>query len=270
MAVQFDGARDRDKIADTQLKRAQFDGAGDEMEIDKKLTPQRKFSMMGKEAVGKVRGITSSLAKDLPTFKSKDRSPYTSGSSKKHKWRCNGRDEDSTTSRDSFNSLQVNAASSFLKLTEENVKNYFANVNNIKPVASTESLSSLEVNLPGNRVVTIAKKENIKPDNNALAKYAMHQVHRSRGIARAPLGNVTAMEDLKRFGESFKLTTPIPKDVLGLLSKDPAKQKELIEKNKAQRGFIMGCKEGESTVSESRPKTNVDGARASDESTNVE
>jgi hypothetical protein len=166
--------------------------------------------------------------------------------------------------------LQVNAASSFLKLTEENVKSHATNANSIKPVASTESLYSLEVNLPGNRVVTFAKKENVKPDNNALAKYAMHQVHQSRGISRAPLGNVTGMEDLKRFGESFKLNTPIPKDVLGLLSKDPAKQKELIEKNEAQRDSIISRKEEKSTGSESMFETNMESARAGDESIKVE
>lgn len=40
------------------------------------------------------------------------------------------------------------------------------------------------------------------------------------------------MNDLKRFADSFKLNTPVPSDLVSIIAKDPAKQKEIQEKAK--------------------------------------
>lgn len=40
------------------------------------------------------------------------------------------------------------------------------------------------------------------------------------------------MNDLKKFADSFKLSTPVPQDLVPIIAKDPAKQKEIQEKAK--------------------------------------
>lgn len=40
------------------------------------------------------------------------------------------------------------------------------------------------------------------------------------------------LNDLKKFADSFKLTTPVPSDLVSIIAKDPAKQKEIQEKAK--------------------------------------
>lgn len=40
------------------------------------------------------------------------------------------------------------------------------------------------------------------------------------------------MNDLKKFADSFKLNTPVPSDLVSIIAKDPAKQKEIQEKAK--------------------------------------
>lgn len=40
------------------------------------------------------------------------------------------------------------------------------------------------------------------------------------------------MNDLKKFADSFKLHTPVPSDLVSIIAKDPAKQKEIQEKAK--------------------------------------
>jgi hypothetical protein len=49
--------------------------------------------------------------------------------------------------------------------------------------------------------------------------------------ARA-MHNKDKLDDLKKFADSFKLHTPAPTDLVSLMAKDPAKQKEIQEKAK--------------------------------------
>ena len=52
------------------------------------------------------------------------------------------------------------------------------------------------------------------------------------------------MNDLKKFADSFKLHTPVPSDLVSIIAKDPAKQKEIQEKAK------RNAEEAKSTPSE--------------------
>ena len=40
------------------------------------------------------------------------------------------------------------------------------------------------------------------------------------------------LNDLKKFADNFKLNTPVPSDLVGIIAKDPVKQKEILEKAK--------------------------------------
>lgn len=48
--------------------------------------------------------------------------------------------------------------------------------------------------------------------------------------ALASQDRTTKLNDLLRFSKTFKLKTPIPNDLIGILAKDPAKQEAIIEK----------------------------------------
>lgn len=52
--------------------------------------------------------------------------------------------------------------------------------------------------------------------------------------AQATQDRQSKLNDLMRFSQSFKLKTPIPNDLVGILAKDPAKQELIIEKAKKE------------------------------------
>ena len=52
--------------------------------------------------------------------------------------------------------------------------------------------------------------------------------------AQATQDRQSKLNDLLRFSENFKLKTPIPNDLIGILAKDPAKQEQIIEKAKKE------------------------------------
>ena len=51
-----------------------------------------------------------------------------------------------------------------------------------------------------------------------------------RKRAQASQDRTAKLNDLKRFSSSFRLKTPIPVDLVGILAKDPAKQEQIMEK----------------------------------------
>ncbi|KAK4236043.1 hypothetical protein C8A03DRAFT_45893 [Achaetomium macrosporum] len=48
--------------------------------------------------------------------------------------------------------------------------------------------------------------------------------------SRAKVDKEVKLTELKKFAESFKLTTPVPKDLISIIAKDPVKQKQIQEK----------------------------------------
>lgn len=49
-------------------------------------------------------------------------------------------------------------------------------------------------------------------------------------VAKAKVDKDVKLTELKRFAENFKLTTPVPKDLISIIAKDPVKQKQIQEK----------------------------------------
>jgi hypothetical protein len=153
-------------------EQAQFDGACDERPVDEnkdsqrksstigenRPSPQRKISAIGKEAIEKVKELTTHVAKDLQTFKSKCSSSYgtsTSRSEELSPTKQRKKSPETTellriSSGESLSSLRVNAASSTLNLTEENIRSLAQNTSQRASEGSEYSFGSLEVNLPGN------------------------------------------------------------------------------------------------------------------------
>ena len=56
----------------------------------------------------------------------------------------------------------------------------------------------------------------------------------NRRRAQANQDRMAKLNDLQRFSRNFKLKTPIPKDILGILSNDPVKQERIDEKAKRE------------------------------------
>lgn len=50
---------------------------------------------------------------------------------------------------------------------------------------------------------------------------------------RAKVDKEVKLTELKKFAENFKLYTPVPKDLIGIIAKDPAKQRQIQEKAKS-------------------------------------
>ncbi len=60
----------------------------------------------------------------------------------------------------------------------------------------------------------------------ASEKMRIHQSQRTR----ATNDRHAKLRELQKFSETFKLRTPVPTDLVGILAKDPAKQEQIVEK----------------------------------------
>ncbi|RMZ84391.1 hypothetical protein DV738_g630, partial [Chaetothyriales sp. CBS 135597] len=56
------------------------------------------------------------------------------------------------------------------------------------------------------------------------------------------------LNELLRFSRTFKLKTPVPTDLVGILAKDPVKQEAIIEKNKKEHEESSSAKAGSSAT----------------------
>lgn len=70
--------------------------------------------------------------------------------------------------------------------------------------------------------------------------------------AKAKNDKEVKLNDLKKFADSFKLHTPVPSDLVSIIAKDPAKQKEIQEKAKRN---AEEAKSSPSEASKSTPST---------------
>jgi hypothetical protein len=185
-----------------RVEYAQLDGSCDERPVDEnkvsprkssssenKVTPRkssssdnrpslhRKISHIGKEAIEKVRDLTIHVAEDLQTLKLRAVSPFRgpaqraeelSPSKQGKKIAADTKDIQGSDSRETPNSLSVNAASLALNLTEENIKGLAQDTPRPVSHTSEHSFGSLVVNLPGDR----PPKPRKPVTSNPYAQYA--------------------------------------------------------------------------------------------------
>jgi hypothetical protein len=72
------------------------------------------------------------------------------------------------------------------------------------------------------------------------------------------------LQELKKFGATFKLATPVPKDLIGIIAKDPSKQKEIearaikdaedVQRAKTEAATVKD-KQGPASASQPKPST---------------
>ncbi|KAL6715035.1 poly(A)-binding protein binding protein [Lecanora helva] len=79
------------------------------------------------------------------------------------------------------------------------------------------------------------------------------------------------LNDLKKFSTNFKLHTPVPKDLVPILAKDPAKQHEIVEKaqHEAEQKVVTPPKSLASSAEQITPSKH-DGTRAPPNTANAE
>lgn len=99
----------------------------------------------------------------------------------------------------------------------------------------------LKTTASAGRTVAQAKPEATPPNatatverdvSNAFKSFASQQrrtVEVNRA-AKASRDKEVKLNDLKKFADSFKLNTPVPSDLVSIIAKDPAKQKQILEK----------------------------------------
>lgn len=86
----------------------------------------------------------------------------------------------------------------------------------------------------------------VERDVLALFKnFASHQrdAAEKQRTTKAKQDKETKLVELKKFATSFKLSTPVPTDLIGIIAKDPAKQKEIQEKALANAKEIAIAKQ---------------------------
>lgn len=99
----------------------------------------------------------------------------------------------------------------------------------VKPNATPDTAKSLEVKEKKNATDTI--EHDVIRDFKRFAQLQRTTVKDVRS-AKARNDKEVKLNDLKKFADSFKLNTPVPSDLVSIIAKDPAKQKEIQEKAK--------------------------------------
>jgi hypothetical protein len=97
---------------------------------------------------------------------------------------------------------------------------------------ATNRVESTQVKATGGGPNATATVENDVA--KAFKSFAAHQrnnVNQLR-ITKAKNDKLVKLNDLKKFANDFKLLTPVPQDLVPIIAKDPAKQKEIQEKAK--------------------------------------
>ncbi|KAK1829281.1 hypothetical protein QBC39DRAFT_136555 [Podospora conica] len=106
----------------------------------------------------------------------------------------------------------------------------------------------------------------VERDVLALFKnFASHQrdAAEKQRTTKAKQDKETKLVELKKFATSFKLSTPVPSDLIGIIAKDPMKQKEIqdkaiknakeIAKQKNQEKEAAAAKDAETKLSADQP-----------------
>jgi hypothetical protein len=97
--------------------------------------------------------------------------------------------------------------------------------------ASTSRTASPHVRPEGVPNATATVERDVASAFKGFAAQQRRNVEQVRS-AKAKNDKEIKLNDLKKFADSFKLHTPVPTDLVSIIAKDPAKQKEIQEKAK--------------------------------------
>jgi hypothetical protein len=97
--------------------------------------------------------------------------------------------------------------------------------------SSASRTASPQVKPDGVPNATATVERDVASAFKTFATQQRKNVEQSR-ISRGRIEKEIKLNDLKKFADSFKLHTPVPSDLVSIIAKDPAKQKEIQEKAK--------------------------------------
>ncbi|KAH6683218.1 hypothetical protein B0J14DRAFT_647440 [Halenospora varia] len=97
--------------------------------------------------------------------------------------------------------------------------------------ASSSRTASPQVKAEGAPNATATVERDVASAFKNFASQQRRNVEHVR-LTKAKNDKEIKLNDLKKFADSFKLNTPVPSDLVSIIAKDPAKQKEIQEKAK--------------------------------------
>lgn len=110
--------------------------------------------------------------------------------------------------------------------------------------AEKPATTSLRTTITTGRVAPPAAKENQPVEKAVLAEFkTFAQRQRDGQREKAEDAKKKKLRELKNFAASFKLGTPVPNDLIGIIAKDPSKQKEIQEKARKNAEEVQRAKE---------------------------
>lgn len=110
--------------------------------------------------------------------------------------------------------------------------------------AEKPGTAALRASVNATRMGSPAAKENQPIEKEVLKEFkSFAQKQREGQREKAEDAKKKKLNELKNFASSFKLGTPVPNDLIGIIAKDPKKQQEIQEKARKNAEEVQRAKE---------------------------
>ncbi|KAL2264372.1 hypothetical protein VTK26DRAFT_5798 [Humicola hyalothermophila] len=132
----------------------------------------------------------------------------------------------------------------------------------VRPSAATTRVAS-QIKIGAVPSATSTVERDVLVSFRTFASNQRFMAEKARS-SKAKVDKEVKLTELKKFAESFKLCTPVPKDLISIIAKDPVKQKQIQEKalmnaeEMARRKEEAAAKEKEAAAKESQGKSAVE------------
>ncbi|KAK4186115.1 PAB1-binding protein 1 [Podospora australis] len=125
-----------------------------------------------------------------------------------------------------------------------------ANTAAARPSAANRGALSAKSGDPASKNVEVEVLKQFK----AFATHERQLTEKARTV-KAKVDKEIKLTELKKFSDSFKLSTPVPSDLISIIAKDPAKQQAIQEKAMRNAAEIARAKAAEAAVKEKETAT---------------
>lgn len=136
----------------------------------------------------------------------------------------------------------VKAAEPIDKGEIKSTENFEKKQSDAKP--AEKPTAALRASVTSGRNVSPAAKENQPIEKEVLKEFkSFAQKQREGQREKAEDAKKKKLKELKNFALSFKLGTPVPNDLIGIIAKDPKKQQEIQDKARKNAEEVQRAKE---------------------------
>ncbi|KAK4175634.1 putative PAB1-binding protein [Triangularia setosa] len=121
-----------------------------------------------------------------------------------------------------------------------------------EPVASRPSAAPTRVAFPGKTGGPSAANNVEREVLNAFKQFSIKERKQADAArhSKARVDKEVKLTELKKFSKDFKLSTPVPKDLIPIIAKDPAKQQQIQEKALQNAADIAKKRQAEAALKE--------------------